>query len=293
MNAFPRSGRQGRPQTGRPALDRLRESCASDACPYRGRPWVHWLNPTEKLEFAGCRYCCADCATAALEAETERQLRQAGHEGLRQRPNRIPLGLLLVARGAISNPQLQEALRLQRERLGRRLGALLRDMGLLSEAALAAALGAQWGCPVFPLEGSRAYLDCAGLLPFTLLQAASALPVHHSTAGKVLHLAFTRRVDYTLLYAVEQMTGYRATPCVAADGAVAQALEQVQHATAAHETVFDSVRQPPEMARMAVDYARKLGAAKVQLAAAAGHLWFRFGNAGGRHHLLFQLPQHA
>ena len=41
----------------------------------------------------------------------------------RQRPHRVPLGLLLVSRGLISSAQLQEALERQRERPGARLGA--------------------------------------------------------------------------------------------------------------------------------------------------------------------------
>jgi hypothetical protein len=275
------------------SLGPLNRSCASAWCPYRGRPWTHWLNPREKLEFGGLAFCCAECAEAALAEEAGRQLQQAEQERERQRPHRLPLGLLLVTRGVISGAQLQEALRLQRERIGRRLGTLLREMGLLSESALAAALGVQWGCPVFPLQDHRGYLECAGLLPFTLLQSTHALPVHHSASGRVLHLAFTERVDYTLLYAVEHMTGYRTVPCVAADSAVVQALEKLRQVSAPQETVFDSVRQPLEMARMAVDYARKLGAAQVRLRGAAGHAWFRFENRRARHHLLFQFPRHA
>ena len=47
------------------------------------------------------------------------------------------------------------------------------------------------------------------------------------------------------------------------------------------------------MARMAVDYAGKLSAAKVQLAAATCHLWFRFENSRGTHDLLFERPRQA
>ncbi len=39
---------------------------------------------------------------------------------------------------------------------------------------------------------------------------------------------------------------------------------------------------------MAVYYAGKLRAAKVGLTQAASHIWFRFENLRGAHHLLFQ-----
>jgi len=286
MNETFKALQDGTTGTGIFPLSRFRHRCANPACPERGKPWLRWLNKTESVEFAGMRYCCADCAEPAFEQEIQRHLQLVPQE--KARPHRIPLGLLLVSRGVITSAQLQEAVRLQDGQGERRLGSWLREMGAVSEAALTVALGLQWGCPVFPLEGNQAYRECAHLLPFTLLQSAGVLPVHHSRTNEILYLAFTKRVDHTLLYAVEQMIGCRVMACVASDSAVSEAFQQLRRLSPPQESFFDSVRQPQEMARMAAYYGGKLRAASVKVARAADQVWLRFENSRGTHHLLFQ-----
>jgi MshEN domain len=261
--------------------------CANATCEERGRLWPHWLQRSDPIEFESERYCRARCAAPAFEREIQAYLEASQRE--QEAPHRLPLGLLLVARGVISGQQLKTALQLQRDRPGRRLGSLLKEMGVLGERALIAALGVQWGCPVFPVEGHAAYLECAGLLPFALLDWARILPVHHSADRGVLHLAFTQRVDHTLLYALEPMIGCRVVPCVTSDRVVNEALHRLQRFRARQETVFDSVLVPRDMAGVAADYAGQLRTSHVQLAGAAGHVWFRLANARRVHHLLFRI----
>jgi hypothetical protein len=267
------------------SLARFRHCCANRDC-HRAKLWSRWLTRTELVEFGGVEYCCAGCAEEAFEQKIEGYLMRFGQENTR--PHRIPLGLLLISRGLLTNVQLQQALDVQRERPGRRLGRLLSEMGVLSEEALVAALGIQWGCPVYPLEKNRAYLDCAGLLPFALLHSSGVLPVHYSTSTGVLHLAFTKRIDHTLLYAAESVLGLRVSPCVASERAVGEALHHICSSLLPQETVFDSICQPREMARMAVNYASKLHASRVSATGMADCVWFRFENSLGAHHLLFQ-----
>ena len=65
------------------------------------------------------------------------------------------------------------------------------------------------------------------------------------------------------------MLGYRVAPCVASERAVAAALHRVRRFCLSQETVFDSVSQSHEMARMAADYARKLDAVRARATGAA------------------------
>jgi hypothetical protein len=275
----------GTERAGLLAMSRFRHQCANRDC-HRARLWSRWLTRTEAVQFAGGNYCCAACAEEALELAIGNYLSHFHREA--ERPYRIPLGLLLISRGSLTNSQLQAALTLQREHPTKRLGSLLSEMGLLTEPDLVAALGVQWSCPVYPLEKGRAHLDCVGLLPFALLQSCGVLPVHHSSANGTLHLAFTKRIDHTLLYSIEQMLGYRVAPCVASERAVAEVLHLVRKALVARETVFDSIRQPREMARIAVNYASKLHAARVFATVVADYIWLRLENSFGMHHLLFQ-----
>ena len=267
------------------AMSRFKHQCANPNC-HRAKLWSRWLTRTETVQFAGANYCCAACAEEALELAIGNHLSHCRRKA--ERPYRVPLGLLLISRGSLTNSQLQAALSLQREHPTKRLGSLLSEMGLLTEEDLVAALGVQWSCPVYPLEKGRAHLECVGLLPFALLQSCGVLPVHHSSANGTLHLAFTKRIDHTLLYSIEQMLGFRVAPCVASERAVTEVLHLVRRALISQETVFDSIRHPREMARIAVNYASKLHAARVFATVVADYIWLRFENSFGMHHLLFQ-----
>lgn len=268
------------------SFSRFRHRCANETCLNRGRLWPSWLRKWDGVDFQEDSYCCIGCAEAAIEEEIQRLLQVAQQE--KRKPHRIPLGLLLVSRGVITSGQLQEALRLQGERRTGRLGQWLQELGAIKESEVATALGVQWGCPVFPLEQHHSYMHCASLLPLWLLQAARVLPVYYSPESRILYLAFTDRIDHTLLYAIEQMLGCRAAPCVAGDTAVAEALEQIRRSSQHRESVFDSVRQPREMASVVGHYAVKLQAAQIQATYAADHVWFRFQNPQRTHDLLFQ-----
>jgi len=273
--------------TGTRAFARFRHCCASENCPNRGKLLAGWRSQYDGVEFGNLPYCSALCAKTALEREIERLLLSAQQEN--RKPHRIPLGLLLVSRGIVTSKQVEEALRLQRENGTGRLGRWLLEINALTEVELTASLGVQWGCPVFPLEQHNAYLKCASMLPLGILQSEGVLPVHHTPESNTLYLAFMNRIDHTLLYAFEQMTGCRASPCVASEGAVIGALERLNQIARPRETLFDSVRKAHEMAATTVNYAAKLQALSIQVTCATNHVWFRFRGRDAWHDLLFRL----
>ena len=271
------------------ALARFRHRCASENCPHRRKLLAGWRSQYDGIEFGSLPYCSAICAEAALEKEIERLLLGARQEN--RKAHRIPLGLLLVTRGIVTSKQVEEALRLQRENGTGRIGRWLLEINALTEGQLTASLGVQWTCPVFPLEQHDAYLKCASMLPMGILQSEGVLPVHYSSEANTLFLAFAKRIDHTLLYAVEQMTGHRASPCVASDAAVVSALDRLTRSPRSRETLFDSVRKAREMAATTVNYAAKLQALSIQVTCAANHVWFRFRGRDAWHDLLFRLLQ--
>jgi hypothetical protein len=270
------------------ALARFRHRCASENCPNRRKLLAGWRSQYDGIEFGNLPYCSALCAEAALDREIERLLQSARQEN--RKAHRIPLGLLLVTRGVVTSKQVEEALRLQRENGTGRIGRWLLEIKALTEGELTASLGVQWGCPVFPLEQHDAYLKCASMLPLGILESEGVLPVHHSPETNTLFLAFVKRIDHTLLYAIEQMTGCHASPCVASEGAVVGALERLNQTSRFRETLFDSVRKAREMAATTVNYAAKLQALSIRVTCAANHIWFRFRGRDASHDLLFRLP---
>ena len=231
-------------------------------------------------------YCSPDCfENAAYDV----LLRLASTpERARKKSHRIPLGLLLLSRGLITDAQLKQALELQREKGQGRIGKFLQEIRAVSEKEITLGLAAQWGCPVYPLDREREFLQCASLLPMTLLETARMLPVRHLPLQRTLYLAFVEGIDHTVLYAVEQMLHLRTIPCVVSESALQGAFEALHRAGDPPTTVFDSTIEPRELARITGSYAWQVGAEDVSMARSGRFLWIRLKTAKSSKDILFQ-----
>jgi hypothetical protein len=266
---------------------RFASRCAGPDCPKLGKLWPYWLHKSEGIDFESRWYCSRGCLELVLAGRVHTLLSTSHLE--KPRAHRFPIGLLLVDRGVISQAQLREAIRLQREAGYGRLGEWLRQSADLSVPQLTAALGQQWGCPVFPLEHQSAPVSWSDLIPFPLLESAAAVPAHASPDGRILHLAFGDRVDHTLLYAVEQMLVCRTYPCVAPGTAIQVHLEQFRKLSSGNDTRFDTIRESPEMTWTICNYATELHAKRLVLARAGAYIWVRFFRAELARDLLFRI----
>jgi len=266
---------------------RFASRCSGPSCPRLGKLWPAWVLKSSGTFFEGRWFCGRVCLESALSSRVSALLSTFQSE--KPRVHRFPLGLLLINRGVISPPQLREALRLQREAGYGKLGDWLRRTADLNVQQLTAALGQQWGCPVFPLEHQTAALGWGDLIPFSLLDSASAVPAHASPDGRSLHLAFEDRIDHTLLFAIEQMLFCRTFPCVAPGSAVQAHLEQFRRLNSRTDTCFDTVRESQEMIWTICNYAAELRASRVVLARTGAFIWVRFFRNDIPRDLLFRI----
>src|SRR5271169_3512261 len=92
---------------------RLASRCASNDCPNAAKVWPYWLHKSDGMDFEGRWYCGRGCLESVLAGRVHSLLSNIHQE--KPRAHRFPIGLLLVDRGVISNGQLREAIRLQRE----------------------------------------------------------------------------------------------------------------------------------------------------------------------------------
>ena len=267
--------------------ERLLPRCSAPDC-YRSRR----LFPSYRRKASGILldrhwFCSAACASSLLSLRVHNLV--SGFAVERQRSHRLPLGLLLVNRRVISYQQLQEALRLQRDSRQGRLGSWLRQLGYVSDTQIAAALGQQWGCPVFPLGARPVSALLASLAPFTLFQSARAVPVHISSDGLGLHVAFSERMDHTLLYALEQMLHVRTFGCVATESSVVAALDSLALLATRKEICFDTMRDPSDISSTITSYATELRASRLLLHRAGSLVWTRFFRGSSIRDLLFRI----
>jgi hypothetical protein len=197
----------------------------------------------------------------------------------------MPLGLLMVSEGWISETDLKTALEAQRTGEGGRIGDLMCRQGVATEQQITSALSMQWSRPVFSLEGTNRFLQCSSMIPLPLLEAYQMVPVHHLPQSR-LYVAFSLGIDYSVLYGVEQMLGCRTEPCLAAETSVRAALEKVRQLPRSDEIVLDNDLNHREMAEVVMNYARNLNAAEARLVRCDRFLWVRLVSPQKTIHLL-------
>lgn len=262
-------------------------NCGEQDSSLSRRLWrrFRWRHGSIRLD--GALYCSPGCFESAVQQHFERLCVTA----LPAPPvcHRVPLGLLMISRGQLTNPQLQSALQTQRERGQYRLGEWLERLGFATEQQVTAALARQWGCPLLSTTVSRDP-HCACLLPYRILESFHILPVQFVAATRTFHLAFGDGVDYSALYAIEQMLDCRTQVCLSTRSGVQQALQLLGQERRPRELVFEGWRDASEMARIACGYVLKLGAEEVRLAACRGFTWARLSTGCDVATLLFCQP---
>jgi hypothetical protein len=231
-------------------------------------------------------YCSPQCFEIAARQSFQRALAEvSGSPPVR---HRVPLGLLMLSRGQLTNRQLRMALEAQQTEGRGRIGHWLKELGFVTEPQVTAALGVQWACPVLSLREPRES-GCAGLLPFPLLENFRMLPVQFVNATRTLYLAFCQGVEYVALCAIEHILGCHTEACLVSDSVMKSALEQLEPSHRSGDLLFESCRNAAEMARITCGYALKLGAGQVRLARCGRYLWARLEVREDHTDLLFRV----
>jgi hypothetical protein len=233
----------------------------------------------------GASYCFPQCFERELQRKCE-SLRFA--QGVERRPERrIPLGLLMLSRDDVTPTQLHEALAEQRRRTGIRIGECMQRLGYVGQQQVAAALAAQWRCPVLN-NMPRQLLHCG--LPHGLLLEFQMLPVHFVSATRTLHVAFASEIAYGALIAVEQMLDCKTEACLVTAAAFQAGIERLQQTAVPSEKLFANPRSPAEIAQITSSYAARLEAENVNLVSCGDLAWIRIDGGSEPTNFLFQRP---
>lgn len=168
--------------------------------------WLRLWRRRNVPRFEGQWACSPECMQVLVEQAVERELGDGTPLEPKKHKHRIPLGLLLLSQGCITQEQLRKALDSQREAGGKaRIGAWLMHQANLSEEQITRALSMQWGCPVLALADHRPE-TASTLIPRILLDTYGIVPLCQGSS-RVAYLAFEDRMDSTVAFAVERMNG--------------------------------------------------------------------------------------
>lgn len=269
-----------------------RPRCSLVDCPGRRPLWERLLRRNVGALLHGDFYCGPRCLEAALVEEISRLRAMAPQ---RQPPNRIPLGLLMVARGKLTHIEVRAALEAQRRARYGRIGDWIEKLGFASEQDVTAALALQWGCPVATSFDPSAVIS-PGNIPLPILEAFQMLPVNYAAASNTLYLACGARVEHAALYGIEKVLECRTQPCVAPPRSIARQLEAMRQNPHPCDVEFVT-RDLAEMARIASSYAARLSPQEIRLSRLGKFIWLRLKSRPAPTNLLFclqpQMPEPA
>ena len=263
-----------------------RPECALASCSGLPPLWQRLLRRHTGVSFHGQFYCQPQCLQTALMGQMSRLHSMTPSV----RPShRIPLGLLMVARGKLTHVEVRAALEAQRRAHYGSIGDWIEKLGFASERDVTAALALQWGCPVASsIAGSIA--DSPGNIPLRLLEAFQMIPFNYSAATDTLYLAFGARVDHAALYAIERILDCRTQPCVAPAKTVARQLERMRQQARSMDVEFWT-RDLAEMGRITSSYVARLAPDDVRLSRVGQFIWLRLKDRRAVTNLLFCLQQ--
>ncbi len=185
-----------------PGVDRL--TCANPEC--RGGWKLPWRNRRRPI-FEDRWACSASCLQSIVRRALRRERGDLRIEldGDTPHRHRVPLGLVMLGQGLITQRQLRAALDAQRAAGEGRIGDLLMQECGLSAAQITRGLAAQWSCPVLPIDGfSPAAMSL--VMPRLLVEELGLLPIRVA-GSRILYVAFKDRLEASAAFALEQMNG--------------------------------------------------------------------------------------
>ena len=247
--------------------------CALGSC---SRPRTLWQrlglrHRPEGTFLQGLFYCQPQCLETALIGHLSRLRVMAPSP---QPPNRIPLGLLMVARGKLTYLEVRAALEAQRRARYGKIGEWIEKLGFASEQEVTTALALQWGCPVAS-SFDPSTIHSPGSIPLPILEAFQMLPLNYVASTNTLYLAFGERVDHAALYAIEKILDCRTLPCVAGRRSIARQLESMRQLPRPSDVEFGPMNDLAEMARIAASYTARLSPEQVRLSRIGRFIWLR------------------
>ncbi len=181
-------------------FSKQRKSCGNIECVSTWTaPWRNRRRPI----FEGQWGCSGRCVLAMVKAAVNREIGE-GEEVVVPHRHRVPLGLVMLAQGWITHPQLRQALEAQRANGSGRIGDwLIAECGLETEQ-ITRGLSMQWSCPVLSMKGFEPEA-MALAVPKVFVEEFGMLPLRVA-AQRILYLGFEDRLDASAALAMEQMT---------------------------------------------------------------------------------------
>ena len=210
------------PRGNESKIDAPKVVCGNPGCSAAwGKPWKSRRRPI----FEGQWGCGSRCLQALIRSAVRRETGD-GLAAISETPHRhrVPLGLMMLAKGWITQPQLRRALEGQRS-AGGKIGEWLQQECGLTNDAVTRGLSMQWNCPVLTTQGFEPQ-TMALVMPKVFVQELNVLPLRIA-ASRLLYLAFEDRLDASAAFSMQQMTDLKVESGLVEGNALQEARERL------------------------------------------------------------------
>src|SRR5437763_6945494 len=154
----------------------------------------------------------------------------------------VRLGELLSKASLITQDQLKEALKMQKE-TGGKLGETLIKLGFVSEEDITECLSQQFGVPSINLAHFEIDASVIKLIPADVARKYNILPVNKT--GATITIAMADPTNVLAMDDIKFMTGYNVEPVVASELGIKSAIDNYYGTTSSIELnkVMDDIQQ--------------------------------------------------
>lgn len=153
-------------------------------------------------------------------------------------PKKLRLGDALIHEGLINEEQLQQALALQKKS-GKRLGAVLVEMHLVTEQDIVQILSKQLRIPFIDLSNYLIDPVIAKLVPEHIAKRHMLIPINK--VGNKLTVAMVDPLNIIAIDDIQLMTGLMVKPVVATHTDISKALQDAYGAVAQQDKLMDDL----------------------------------------------------
>ena len=259
-----------------------RVNCTRPNC---GR-WLtqrHFETRKVGVTFGGEWYCSYRCVATELERTLGKMMGRTSPSS--KHSFRMPLGLTLVSRGYLTEEQLKTANEKQKTD-GQEFSDVLLSLKYIDEKKLTSVRAAQWGCAVFSVPD---YVESPAIsLPRELMKRYFMVPLQYAKNSKRISIGFANKLEYGALYAVEQMTGCKATPFLITAKDFERCLE-LPAPESSSEQLFETRPAPAEIRHTICTAGAEMDAEEVSVVRCGDYLWARLQRETKCTDLLFEL----
>jgi len=246
-----------------------RPRCAAAECDGQLKFWKRNARPV----FEGQWACGETCLQDVILRSVRRWSTVASSTRVKnEHRHRVPLGLVLLDRGLVTQFQIQQALEAQRAAGHGRTGYWLQAACGVSAETVARGLAAQWSRPV--LSGTALVPSImANVLPSALREAFGLVPLRVA-GGQVLYAGFKDSINASAVHALEHMSGLRVETGLLLDADYAATHRELaaRQRTMTHEETVACVAQLPSAIASTLGRFQPVAS---RLACAQGTWWLR------------------